>query len=137
RAVAAEVGIQGSSMSAIADRSGVGKPTIYLRWPHRRALMVAAVADLRRPVAGERAGSIREDLLRCLLEDRDVLVSGPVARVLRSVRFESASDPELAQELEESMIAPRRERRMGILSRAAGSGQVRPEVDPDGLADLL
>ena len=53
RLVAAELGISGASMSAIADRSGVGKPTIYLRWANRADLMVAAVADLRAPVVPE------------------------------------------------------------------------------------
>ncbi|WP_217915516.1 TetR/AcrR family transcriptional regulator [Miltoncostaea marina] len=137
RAVAAEVGIQGASMSAIADRSGVGKPTIYLRWPHRRALMVAAVADLRAEVAPVDTGSVRDDLVSSLLEDRDVLVSGPDARFLRSVLFESASDEELAQELDDSILAPRRRRLIGILERAATGGQIRGGIDPDGLADLL
>ncbi|HTI35024.1 MAG TPA: helix-turn-helix domain-containing protein, partial [Miltoncostaea sp.] len=44
RRLAGEVGIHGASMSAIADRSGTGKPTIYLRWPDRRHVMAAAIA---------------------------------------------------------------------------------------------
>lgn len=137
RAVAADVGVSGASMSAIAERSGVGKPTIYLRWPNRPALMVAAVADLRAPVVTEHTGTTRADLLRSLREDRELLVSGPEARFLRAVLFESHSDPELAQELETTILGPRRERLVAILSRGVREGQIRGDVEPDGTADLL
>jgi len=124
-------------MSAIADHSGVGKPTIYLRWANRRELMVAAVADLRAPVATEFTGSARDDLYRSLLEDRELLVVGPESRFLRSVLFESVSDTDLAQELEQGILEPRRARLVAILRRGADDGEIRSEVDPEGLADLL
>lgn len=46
RQVVAEVGVRAASMSAIADRAGVGKPTIYLRWANLGELVGAAIADL-------------------------------------------------------------------------------------------
>lgn len=46
REVVADVGVRGASMSAIAERAGVGKPTIYLRWPNLGALVLAAVHDV-------------------------------------------------------------------------------------------
>ena len=107
RLVAAELGIQGASMSAIADRSGVGKPTIYLRWANRADLMVAAVVDLR--TAGprdEHGGSARTDLTAALLDDHELYVVGEHARFLRSVLFESVSDRGLAREFEESVFGP-------------------------------
>ena len=137
RADAADVGVAGASMSAIADRSGVGKPTIYLRWANRRDLMVAAVVDLRVPVETEHTGSVRADLLRSLMEDRELLVAGPESRFLRSVLFESESDPDLARELESSILGPRRERLMAILERGVHEGEVRSEVEAEGIADLL
>jgi AcrR family transcriptional regulator len=124
-------------MSAIADRSGVGKPTIYLRWANRRDLMTAAVRDLRAPVVTEHTGSVRADLLRSLVDDRDLLVAGPESRFLRSVLFETESDADLAQELETSILGPRRERLVAILSRGVREGRIRAAVEPEGLADLL
>jgi len=137
RAVAADVGIAGASMSAIADRSGVGKPTIYLRWANRRDLMIAAVADLRAPVVTEHTGSARADLLRSQMDDRELLVAGPDARFLRSVLFETESDAELAQALESGILGPRRERLVAILARGVREGQIRSEVEPERIADLL
>lgn len=46
REVAGEVGVRNVTMSAIADRAGVGKPTIYLRWPNVPAVLVAALGEL-------------------------------------------------------------------------------------------
>lgn len=79
---------------------------IYLRWANRRELMVAAVADLRAPIVTEHTGSTRADLLRSLMEDRELLVAGADARFLRSVLFESESDAEIAQELESGILGP-------------------------------
>lgn len=124
-------------MSAIADRSGVGKPTIYLRWANRADLMVAAVADLRRPVETEHTGDTRGDLQAALAEDHDLLVTGEHARFLRSVLFESVSDAELARELEESIFGPRRERLAAIIARGVEEGRIRRGIDPEATADLL
>ncbi len=137
RLVAADLGISGASMSAIADRSGVGKPTIYLRWANRADLMVAAVADLRAPVVPEHSGSARADLQRCLADDHEFYAVGEHARFLRSVLFESVSQVNLARELEESIFGPRRERLSEILERGVREGLIRPEVDPVAMADLL
>jgi len=46
RDVVAEVGLRNVTMSAIADRAGCGKPTIYLRWPNAQAVVVAALGAL-------------------------------------------------------------------------------------------
>lgn len=137
RAVAGELGVHGASMSAIADRSGVGKPTIYLRWANRREVIVAAIADLREevePVAGE---SPREELTQALQDDRSLLVEGPESRFLRSALFESAEDGEIARELGQSILGPRRQRIVAILERGIDDGEFRSDIDAGAVADLL
>jgi AcrR family transcriptional regulator len=124
-------------MSAIADRSGVGKPTIYLRWANRADLMVAAVADLRVPVETAHSGDTRGDLQRALAEDHDLYVAGEHSRFLRSVLFESVSDSELARELEEAIFGPRRERLAAIITQGIEEGQIRGGIDAEATADLL
>jgi AcrR family transcriptional regulator len=46
REVVAEVGVGSVSISAIAARAGVGKPSIYLRWAGVEELVAAAFDDL-------------------------------------------------------------------------------------------
>lgn len=124
-------------MSAIADRSGVGKPTIYLRWANRADLMVAAVVDLRTAVPNEYSGSARADLQSALTEDNELYALGEHSRFLRSVLFESVSDEALGRELENSIFGPRRERLAAIVTRGIEDGQIREGIDPAATADLL
>ncbi len=124
-------------MSAIADRSSVGKPTIYLRWSNRADLMVAALADLRASICTEHTGSVRADLHRCLVEDHELYVTGEHSRFLRSVFFESIADAELARELNESIIEPRHVRLCAVLGRGVEAGEIRKDVDLETIADLL
>jgi len=137
RAVAGELGVHGASMSAIADRSGVGKPTIYLRWPNRRAVIVAAIADLRAEAPQVDGKSVRDELTLALLDDRSLLVSGPESRFLRSALFESAGDEAIARELDDSVLSPRRRRIVEIIERGIEDGELRPDIDPGAVADLL
>ena len=47
RSLLAEKGFAGTTVEAIATRAGVGKATIYRRWPTREALLLAVTtADL-------------------------------------------------------------------------------------------
>ena len=54
------------SIEAVAARAGVGKATIYRRWPNKEALIVDAVTSIKGavpPVGGE---SVRDDLVTLL-----------------------------------------------------------------------
>ena len=137
RQVAGEVGIHGASMSAIADRSSTGKPTIYLRWPDRRHVMAAAIDDLDGGVEDPTGPTFRDALLAALLEDRELLVAGPESRFLRSALFEAASDELIAESLDERILGPRRERLRRILERGVADGAARDDLDPAVFADLL
>lgn len=124
-------------MSAIADRSGVGKPTIYLRWANRADLMVAAVVDLRAPIETDVGGSAREALAWALEDDFAFFVTGEHSGFLRSVLFESASDAGLAREFNECLAGPRQERIRAILLQGIADGEFRAQIDADEVSLLL
>src|ERR1700754_3722021 len=51
------------SIEAVAAKAGVGKATIYRRWPNKEALLIDAVQAMKGPspeLAGE---SVRDDLI--------------------------------------------------------------------------
>lgn len=137
RQVAGEVGIHGASMSAIADRSGTGKPTIYLRWPDRRHVMAAAIADLDGGLDDLEGETFSDALQGALLDDRELLVAGPESRFLRSALFESATDEVIAEALDGHILGPRRDRLRRILGRGVAEGHARGDLDVDAFADLL
>lgn len=58
----ARCGISHFSVSAVAQRAGVAKGTIYLRWPTREQLMLDASQLVNRPLAPPKPGSFRKQL---------------------------------------------------------------------------
>ncbi|GLZ48311.1 TetR family transcriptional regulator [Actinomycetospora sp. NBRC 106375] len=63
RDVYAERGWSGLSLQEVARRSSIGKGSLYLRWPTKAALLVAAVRDRARFVADIDTGDLRSDLI--------------------------------------------------------------------------
>src|SRR4051812_30471055 len=54
------------SIEAVAARAGVGKATIYRRWPNKEALIVDAVSSMKGPLPVVRGESVRDDLIALL-----------------------------------------------------------------------
>src|SRR5216683_2243787 len=92
----AEAGYARLTMDQIAARAGVGKASVYLRWPNKVALVAAAIQH-RSAVVPEvpDTGSLREDMLAFL---RALLRRKSAARsAVAAVSGEIASNPELRQ----------------------------------------
>jgi AcrR family transcriptional regulator len=123
-----EAGVAGLSIEAVAARAGVGKTTIYRRWPNKEALIVDALATLKAPLPELSGRSVREDLIA-------------LTRAVRSGRADRRVDclwnvvgswhkhPELVRRLRQDVIEPRREVMRGVLRRGIETGEVRPDLD--------
>src|ERR1043166_4418031 len=62
----AESGPEGLCIERVAARAGVGKATIYRRWPGKEDLLLDAIAALRTPLPEPASGSDPEDLVEPL-----------------------------------------------------------------------
>src|SRR5262245_30385720 len=56
-------GLAAVSIEGVAAKAGVGKTTIYRRWPNKDALICDAAASLKAPLPELPGESVREDLL--------------------------------------------------------------------------
>jgi AcrR family transcriptional regulator len=95
----------------IANRSGVGRKTIYRHWPTVESLLYDTLASANFPQA-ERTGELRADLLAHLEALRRALVDGPLAYVIHALNERAAVDTaiaELRDTLTEQGCAPIRE----------------------------
>lgn len=62
----AEQGTQGVTYEAVASRSGVGKPTIYLRWRQKGDLISDALESWRPQIVYTDTGNLRENLIQII-----------------------------------------------------------------------
>src|SRR5262244_3220874 len=62
----AESGPEGLCIERVAARAGVGKATIYRRWPGKEDLLLDALAALRAPLPNPKGESVRDDLAALL-----------------------------------------------------------------------
>jgi AcrR family transcriptional regulator len=123
------------SIEAVAGRAGVGKATIYRRWPNKEALLVDAVGSLKGPppeIVGE---SVREDLTT-LLHPVGKSAMVRASRVLPCLIAELQRSPILYQGYQR-IIEPRREIMRGVLRRGIATGELRADLDLEVVMAML
>jgi AcrR family transcriptional regulator len=130
-----EEGFRGLSVEAVRQRAGVGKATIYRRFPDKHALVRNAVAhvhaDLQAPDTGD------------LMQDLDVVWEAGYRSNARQTALaprllaESAEDPDMHEIFRSTLIEPRGEMMKTILRRAIERGELRDDVDLEVLIDLM
>lgn len=132
-----EAGVAGCTIEAVSRRSGVAKPSIYRRWPHRTALAIDAFARrMAIDVPYIESGDAREDLTQALvaITNQYTTVDG---RIFRELLAAAALEPDGAQLLHERFFLYRRERLLAIWRQGIQRGQLDPDVDPEDGIDLL
>jgi AcrR family transcriptional regulator len=94
-----EVGWAGFSVEAVARRAGVGKASIYLRWPAKEALLAAALGHRAAFVAEVNTGTLRGDLIELARQLLD-LYMGSSGRALMRIGLEADRIPRVAEHYE-------------------------------------
>ena len=127
--VFAESGPEGLCIETVAARAGVGKATIYRRWPGKEDLLIAAFASLKSPLPEPRGESAREDLIAML----DVMASDAddprYARQFALLHGEGERYPRLVKRYKEQVVEPRRELIRSVLRRGVATGELRADTD--------
>jgi AcrR family transcriptional regulator len=131
----AEVGFSAFTVEGVATRAGVGKATIYRRWPSKLPLIVEAFREL--PALEEAdTGNLVDDLNKMLRSYLHLFNSTPLAAVLPSLAGERAHNPELSQ-LFDPVTRSRRQPLIRALARAVERGELSPDLDLELAADLI
>jgi AcrR family transcriptional regulator len=136
RSLLAEKGFAGTTVEAIATRAGVGKATIYRRWPTREALLLAVTTADLPDIPTPDTGDLRQDLrfiFTTLAEQ--IRVAGP-ASYLGDLIGESTRNPAMRKDFQ-AMIQQRRSLCADVVAQARKRGEVRKSVDPDLVLDLI
>jgi AcrR family transcriptional regulator len=125
----AESGAGGLCIEAVAARAGVGKSTIYRRWPGKEDLLLAALATLKSPLPEPSGESVRADLVALLQVMCDDFADPRRVRAAALLHGEGIKYPRLMQRFTESVVEPRRDVFRNVLRRGIQTGELRRDVD--------
>ncbi|KAB1136585.1 TetR/AcrR family transcriptional regulator [Micromonospora sp. DT46] len=127
--------IEAISIEAIAARAGVGKATIYRRWPGKDALLRDALRTLKGTPPEPAGQSVRDDLI-LLVGAVGNHIDPRAARIMPCLVPEVNRSPEQYQ-LYQNIIEPRREMMREVLRRGMRSGELRADLDVEVVMAML
>ena len=115
------------SIEAVAAKAGVGKATIYRRWPNKEALLLDAVKAMKGPLPEPAGVSVRDDLVMLAEANRS-------GKNRRHSKVTLCLLPELQRDeqlrgMYQAVIEPRRDVTRQVLLRGVASGELRADLD--------
>jgi AcrR family transcriptional regulator len=129
-------GYSGLTIEAVATTVGVGRPTIYRRWPTKAALAVAAMGQSTGLAPAPDTGSLREDLLA--FQRHQVSLTRPETRqITAGLVADLVADSELADVYVSRYVIPRRASVAEALQRGIDRGELQPDADFEFILNLL
>jgi AcrR family transcriptional regulator len=134
--VLCEHGFGAFTVDAVAAHAGVGKATIYRRWPSREALVLDAAATLVPQPDVPDTGSVRDDLIALMSGSFEEASSANKQQLMAAVTAEAAVNPEMKRLLRD-YARRRRDGSAVVVRRAIERGELPADTDPDFLLDLI
>jgi AcrR family transcriptional regulator len=133
-----EEGINALSMEAVAARAGVGKATIYRRWPGKDALVRDALTSLNDELPQTFAGvSACEQIVDMLDWIRCRGTDTRTSRIAPRLMAYRRSHPELFALVDKHVLEPRRERMRALVRKGIAGGELRGDLDVELTAMVL
>ncbi|NLU71770.1 TetR/AcrR family transcriptional regulator [Streptomyces sp. HNM0575] len=130
--------IDALSVERVARVAGVGKATVYRRWPGGKdEMLLAVVKALEEPPAEPSGESVRDDLVTLLEWHRRVGMAKRQSAVLRTMTSHVKSHPELWRQYHDNVIKARREMLHCVLRRGVAGGELRGDLDVELLGELF
>ncbi len=132
-----EVGFRAVSIESIAARTGVAKTTIYRRWPNKAAVVMDGFME--RVGSGTLFPPAENAMDRVRLQMRAMAKAfrGKDGGLVKALLGEAQFDPELAKEFRERWSLPRRKLGTDVIRDAIRNGELRADIDPEAVIDLL
>jgi AcrR family transcriptional regulator len=132
----ATVGFDRITMEGVAERAGVSKATLYLRWSSKEDLIVTVIGRFVSDITIPDTGAIEGDLLH-LMRAAVRVYSGRYGAVMTGLASALAYSPRLAESLREHFLKPRLAALRTVLERAVERGELRDDLDYELALDFL
>src|SRR5919199_1094105 len=122
----------------VAAQAGVGKATIYRRWPSKEALALDLLMQLAAPhIAIEDVGDSRAELLAAVTNAMRAVTDTPFGPVIRALLSQIAINPALGDPFRASVVQGRRDEVARVIARGISRGDLREDADLDLATELL
>jgi AcrR family transcriptional regulator len=138
-ATIAEVGAKGwgaATIEGVAARAGVGRGSIYRRWPSKTELFQYAATAVTRSAEVSDSGSFVDDLFAAVLPIADLLTQPELSAMLPSLLAEAANDASIRETLR-IFVAKSRTQAIEAVERARQRGDILQSTDAETLVDML
>jgi AcrR family transcriptional regulator len=133
----AEGGPDATTIQAVADRAGVARATIYLRWPGRDALITAAIRHAIGRSPYPLSGDLETDIAGGGEQARAILSEPSFALIAPSLIRELLAGDQAAAGLTFDAIFPNRRLVADEYSRLAMEQAFRTDIEADGVIDMV
>lgn len=132
-----ERGYQALTIEMVARRSGVSRPTLYLRWGSKAALVHDAVVGDVQALSMTDTGSLHTDLVQCVDNTVALFESPEVAAALPGLLDEYRTDPSAREAITRRVYRSYLEDFEALVARARGRRETDVALEPDVLQDLI
>ena len=132
-----EEGFQGLSVEAVRTRAGVGKATIYRRFPDKTALVRASMEALHAQLELPDTGTLRDDVAAVWHAAYAAQPTAAQRLMLPRLLVDAQDDEELFAVFRATLVESRRAGMRQVLARGVERGELRADVDLDLVIDLL
>jgi AcrR family transcriptional regulator len=132
-------GYDALSIEGVAAAAGVGKTTIYRRYPNKRDLVVAALGSVAAtfPVRPD-SGSARDDILALIRDTLEVMRrTGIGFSMAGTFLVKERDEPMLLALFRERVLWPRIQLGTAMLRRGIERGELRPDIEPEVVLPIL
>ncbi len=133
----AECGPDALCIEQVAAKAGVGKATIYRRWPGKEDMLVDALGGLGTHLPAPQGRSVRADLIALLDAICREAADPRRARLFALLQGEGVRYPRLMAKYLETVVQPRRDVVRAVLRRGVATGELRENTDIDAATFLL
>jgi AcrR family transcriptional regulator len=132
-----ELGFDALTIEGIAARAGVGKTTIYRRWPNVWAIVVEAVMDEVTQISPVLERATARESFAASMKLVAKSFRGKTGKLLRPLIGRAQVDDGLRVAISERWLARRRKLSRQLVLRGIANGELRAGLDPDIVLDAL
>lgn len=129
-----ENGYKATSLEAIAAQAGIGRPTLYRRWPNKAAL-AAAVYETLVPMPDLPPAPFGDRLRHLTRHVFAAYRNSPAAAILAGLIVEGQTDETSQDAFEAHYFTPRRTRIVALFDQAKTAGEIEADADIALLVD--